>query len=175
MLTLFIILVIMIMILFFPVPLKIYIVYKDKKLYINFFKINLLNKKNFNLKSKRSNKNLLYTIKKSTKLIKYISNIKSKPKIDIKINFNYGFEDAATTAIFYGIFNSSIILIIKVFSALFKIRKYKATIIPNFNKQCLKIEITSIIHISFAKIIYVIILLIVENSKLRRSISTSRI
>ncbi|WP_446899092.1 DUF2953 domain-containing protein [Clostridium sp. LBM24168] len=163
-----------IMALFLPVPLKIRVSYDNKKIYINFFNIDILNKftsnqKKFKLESNRSKKNLSYTIKKIKSIIRYLLNSKSKFRINIKINIYYGLDDAADTAILYGVLHSLTPILFIFISKLFKIGKKNINITPYFNKNYFKIEITSIIYISFAKIIYIIIFLSVENLASKKS------
>lgn len=163
--------------LFIPIPLKIRFTYENKKIYINFFNIDILNKftsnkKKFRLRSNKSTGNLSYTIKKIKSILEYLRDSRSKFRIDIKINILYGLDDAADTAILYGILHSLTPILFILVSRLFRIEKNQVAITPYFNKNYFKIETTSIIYISVVKIIYIIIFLAVENSGFKSSKST---
>lgn len=153
-----------IFLLFIPIPLKIYILYKNNKLIIRFY--------NFSLYPSKDLKNMSLTVakvKEKSKLtvdfrkafdkhtIKQIFHrfCKSKLKPSLKLDFNldYGFEDAALTGLSYGILNSFFAPFKNILSSLFKIKKFQLNAMPDFNGSKLNLEIKSIIYINIVQII----------------------
>ncbi|AND84560.1 DUF2953 domain-containing protein [Clostridium tyrobutyricum] len=167
------IVILFLIIIFIPFPVKLHIFYNNKKLNLYFFNINILNKitsnkKEFNINSANSIKQLATTIKKSRMVFKRLLKIKYKPKINIDIDIVYGLDDAAYTAILYGLINSLTHSLLIILSRLFILKKQKINIKPCFNKSYFKLEINSIIYVSFVKIIYIILSLYIDNKSLKK-------
>lgn len=157
---------------FIPLPIKIHAKYFDKKLRMFFFNIDILNKitsnrEVFNLDKRSQRSSLTRTLKKFTRLTQLITNIKPKSKIDIFADIRYGTCDAAYTAILYGFINSLFPFLFQIILKIFKLGRHNINITPDFNRAYLEMEINCIIHISFAKLIYVIILITTHESKFR--------
>ena len=73
---------------------------------------------------------------------------------------DYSLNDAARTAIFYGTLCQTPPIIYVLLNILFKLGKYNFKINPIFEDRLfLKIETSSIFFLSFANIIYIIIIL----------------
>ncbi|AOR23872.1 DUF2953 domain-containing protein [Clostridium taeniosporum] len=163
--------IILIILIFIPIPLKISIYYSSDNYYVKLYKFTIiskeklktkkhnLNSKSKSTKTKKKNLNISSMIHKKY-LIKQLYNSKYKPKINIKGTLDYSLNDAAHTAISYGILSQISPIFYFALGVLFKINKFKFNIKPLFkNKFLVKFEISSIIFISIVKIIYVLIII----------------
>lgn len=168
-----------IFLLFIPMPLKIYILYKNNKLIIRFYKFpiypskDLKNISTSNAKAKEKSKLTVdlrkvfdkYTIKQ---IFYRFSKSKLKPSLKLDFNLDYGFEDAALTGLSYGLLNSFFAPLQNILSSLFKIKKLQLNAIPDFNGSKLNLEIKSIIYINIVQIInicFIIGLIILKSYK----------
>ncbi|MBV4419426.1 DUF2953 domain-containing protein [Clostridium tyrobutyricum] len=160
-------------IIFIPFPVKLHVFYNNKKLHLYFFNINILNKitsnkKRFDINSANSTRQLAKTIRKFRIVFKRLLKIKYKPQISIDIDMVYGLDDAAYTAILYGLINALTPSLLILLSKLFILKKQEINIKPCFNKSYFKLEINSIIYVSFVKIIYIILSLYIDNKSLKK-------
>ncbi|NFO31051.1 DUF2953 domain-containing protein [Clostridium botulinum] len=164
-------LLILMIIILLPIPLKISIYYSFDNYYIKLYKFTIISKEkiknkkqNSNIKSKSHKKkkdslNILNMIHKKY-LIEKLYDSKFKPKINLKGDLSYSLNDAAHTAIFYGILSQINPIFYFALSILCKINKFKFNINPIFNDKFLvKLEISSIIFISIVNVIYILILI----------------
>lgn len=173
-LTLFIIMFFM----FFPIPLKFYIYYYNNCYYIKLYNFTLFNNAAFEKKKEQirykknnppiKNKKKFWFSKlfKSAKyadlkvIINKLHNSKFKPVITWNSNFEYSFNDASRTAVSYGILSNIPSIFYFFINIIFRSKKYKFKVIPQFvNRMLLKFEAKSIIFISFANIIYIAFIL----------------
>ena len=168
---------IILLIFFVPIPIKINIHYSSINYYIKLYGFTIIsqkkseNKKKLAPKVKPKTENQPNAFKKFYKninfksleyrvLISKLYNSKFKPLLKIDLLFNYSLNDAARTAIFYGVLYQTPPLIYSLINIPFKTFKFNFKINPIFeDKFLLKIETSSIIFISFANIIYIIIIL----------------
>lgn len=171
---LFFILLVILLIFFIPIPIKLNIYYSAADYYIKLYRFTILSKNKLENKKKNLNKDEP-VIKKKRKYIplfdKEISaksiisdfiklNIKFKPLLRIKFSLEYSLNDSARTAISYGILCQTPPIIYTLLKIPFSIRKFNYNITPVFeDKFLLKIETSSIIFLSLANIIYMIIIL----------------
>ena len=147
---------ILIILFFIPIPIKFSFIYNNKSLNLYIYdrkislksikehatrSINKLNDNNNNIKK------LLLTLEKN----------KFKPILDLSIKINYGFEDASITAISYGLIQMLCSVNYPILINFFNVKAYKFELNPKFNKELLKIQIKSIIWISIAKTIFIFI------------------
>lgn len=160
----------LIILLFIPIPIKIYIIYDENTLTLK------LGNKVFSLdKLKFKNINKDFLIKKINKkesmqklsfksILGYFKNASSKPKLQINVDLNYGFEDAYITAISYGIFYSIYPFILTLINSCFTIKKESFYIKPHFNKNknVFNFKIKGIFFMSIAKIMYIYIYLLIK-------------
>lgn len=172
---LFYIFLVILLILFIPIPIKINIYYSTVDYYVKLYNFTIISKAKLRRKKDTSRK-VEHKIKKkrkfTSKLKKEIdfkaalsdlakSNQKFKPPLKIKLSLEYSLNDAARTAIFYGLLFQVPPLVYILLKVPFNIRKFNYKIIPIFeDKFLLKIETSSIIFLSFANIIYMIIILL---------------
>lgn len=174
---LFFILLVILLIIFLPIPIKINICYSGVNYYIKLYGFTIIspqktrNTKRFFHKAEstlkdKSNKLKNFYKKIDFKSLEYkalISKLytsKFKPFLKINLLLDYSLNDSARTAIFYGVLCQTPPLIYLILNIMFNIRKFNLKINPVFeDKFFLKIETSSIFFLSFANIIYIIIIL----------------
>ncbi len=173
---LFIIFIIILIILFLPLPIKIKLEYSNKNLVIKLYKYMIFSSlngvenkylkkliknkpkiKDNNIKSK-SQRNLIKKISYK-KLYKNISTNKLKPKIKLNASLIYGIDDAAVSAILYGLLCNIPTLLYFILNIIFKVKNLSFDIKPKFNTTLLTFGITSIFYFNIANIIYMLFLL----------------
>jgi hypothetical protein len=157
-------------IIFIPLPIKIDIFASTNNYYLKLYGFNILKKEkkeDINTKIPEINKTKKTSILKrlSTKnfiyLLKLLNKSKFKPTLRIKGYFSYSLGDAAKTAVFYGILHTFFPLLLFALNIIFKIKKFHLPIKPVYeDKFIAEFQITSIITLSFAQIIYISILLV---------------
>lgn len=145
------ILIILIFLLSTPIPVKLKIVYKNGQFTVYIYNMKL---SKTTLKGRKKDKgktnltNLLNTFLS-------LKNNKLKPVIKLDVNFTYGFDDPAYTAIVYGLICSSYRIFTDILSSMFKIKKYHIHVLPSMNKVICDFQLNSIIFINLVKIIYI--------------------
>ena len=157
--------------LFIPIPFKLKVHFSNDNIYIKLYNFTIYKKAANNTSNDNASKNKAAKMKKKSKKnslstkgkIKLISSIKEnkfKPNLYIEGFFKYSLDDAAITAISFGIINTYAPLLTWILSVVFKIKKFKLPITPLF-KDYLFIysEINCIFTISIAKTIFIVILL----------------
>lgn len=175
---LFFIFLVILIIIFIPIPIKFNIYYSGINYYIKFCGITIISqkkvekKKNISLKTELKSKKKTNNFSKLLKKIDFKSseyktiisklyNSKFKPILKINIFIDYSLNDAAKTAIFYGVLCQTPPTLYLILSILFKLNKFNFKVNPIFeDKLFLKIETSSIFFLSFANIIYIIIILL---------------
>lgn len=170
--------IIIIIILFLPIPL-IFKIQADKlclniKVYgFTIFNTSEIKKNNIdklnnkmNILKPKQKKSFIYKkliAKKRFRLIKLaklISDNKYKPVLSLKYKLNYSFEDAATTAITYGLLYNAHTMFLVFFQKLFYVKKCNSSITPKFiGNNSFKFNLTSIIYLNIVQIIYILYLL----------------
>ncbi|WP_175412928.1 DUF2953 domain-containing protein [Clostridium sp. AWRP] len=141
---------------FIPIPLKIRINCSNKTFSLKIYNLNVIDKINLkdnnpSLKGKKKSSSLINNFKINLKSLK---NLKFKPHIKIKVKLVYGLDDAAYTAITYGLIPTLITFIFALIKNIFVVKKKEIHVKPVFNSFYFNLEISSIIYISLAKIIY---------------------
>lgn len=173
-------------ILFFPVPFKIKISISNNDIFIKFYNFTLFKKsfqedkdnamqnktpeieKTKKKKKKKSTSFKKLSFKSKMKFIPIIKENKFKPCLYLDGFFKYSLNDAAKTAVSFGIIHTYAPIITSVLSIVFKIKKFKFPITPIFKDSFIIIsEINCIITISIAKTIYIGILLINNYIKIK--------
>jgi len=175
---LFFIFFVILLIFFIPIPVKFNIYYSLVNYYVKLYGLTIISKKKSVQKKMRYheakpslkkehkffssfyNKVDLKYIVDYKSLISTFYNLKFKPLLKMKFSLDYSLNDAAKTAIFYGILYQTPPLVYLLINIPFQTYKFNFKINPIFeDKFLLKIETSSIIFISFANIIYIIIIL----------------
>jgi len=154
------------LIFFIPIPIKFSIYYSTIDYYVKLYGFTVLSQKEIHRKVEANIKKednfflKLYKYIDWKSLISTINNLKFKPSLKTKLYLDYSLNDAARTAIFYGVLSQLPPLIYILIKVPFNISKFDFKIKPIFKDMfLLKIETSSIIFISFANIIYIIIIL----------------
>ena len=174
-----------ILLIIFPIPIKIEVSFIDNILFFKLFnKLIFTSKDGIQLKllrkfleskSKKNNIDHSYKEKENPKkerikakkrsreiafikLYNYISNNKFKPLIKIKGYLDYGIEDAALCALLYGILNILPGFLYFILSIVFDVTNLRLNINPRFNKTHLSFGITGIFYFNLANIIYILFL-----------------
>lgn len=155
-----IILCILIILFFIPLPLKIKANYIDNKFNFYLYNMNLTDKVLYIRKKinrtidKRDDE--VPKIKNTLKLaLDIMSDIKYKPSLKIKLNAIYGLDNAAYTALLHGFITSFYPILIQLINIIFNVRESNIKVHPEFNKLVLILEINSIIFVNLAKVIYI--------------------
>ncbi|NMM61344.1 DUF2953 domain-containing protein [Clostridium sp. P21] len=150
--------IIIILILLVPIPIKFKVRYIDNKLDIHIYNIDLTSKIKYSSKkvSIKNKDKQPFTLRSLKLLLSLLNRNSFKPTLRFKLNFEYGLDDAAYTAVFYGLISSLYPLIIMMLKYPFNIKKHSICITPNLNKLILKLELNSIIFVNFAKVIYIL-------------------
>lgn len=167
--------------LFMPIPLKLSIKYLDDFYEIKFYKINLLSSdggiikkfiKDDTVKKYDTSHNIKEEVEEKAQekirdtkfsmilLFKNLSNNRYKPYFKVNSNIDFSVNDAAGTAILYGLLNSLNPIIFKILSTFFKIKNFDNKFNPIFkDKYIINISIMCILTINIAKIIYMLFLI----------------
>lgn len=165
---------VLIVIIFFPIPLKLkFITFnKDYNIYLyNFSFKKLIEKKTKSTISKSKKKPKIEKEPKTKKiidksgLISSLKNNKFKLKLKFTLLLDYGLDDAFNAAMIFPLFNSISPFLFFILEIPFSIKKYRMSVSPKFNCNFIKLEIESIIFLSIAKIIYMTILILKNISK----------
>jgi hypothetical protein len=149
------------MFLFFPLSIKLSVIYKDGKLHIFLFNKQLNIKKKIGkytaspVTAKRAEFKFINFLPDNMRKPLYkLSDCNHKLTARIKFDLNYGFDDAAATGIFYGVLSGLNSVLYNQFSYLLKIKEYKYNIIPHYNDPMFNFRLNCIISFNLAKIIY---------------------
>lgn len=145
--------------LFIPIPIKISVKILNNKYYIYVYgkelKMNTKNEKSTN--KHHDKKDFKNTLKSAFKFINRLKEHPFKPTLKLKINLNYGLDDAALTGITYGFFNALFYSFFPILNTIFKIKCFNVDIHPLFNEKKFYLCATSIIYINIVKIIYIVL------------------
>ena len=177
--TFLIIIFFILVLLFIPIPFKLRFYFSQDNIYIKFYNFTIF-KKSFNevltksnneeikdkatkinRKTRRKYKVTPLSTKGKITFISLMNKNKFKPKLYLKGFFNYSLEDAAFTAISFGMINTYAPILTWALSIVFNIKKLNIPINPTF-KNCFFFhsEINCIFTISIAKTIFIAVLLI---------------
>ncbi|MBU3180439.1 DUF2953 domain-containing protein [Clostridium psychrophilum] len=147
-------------ILLFPIPIKITLKYLNKVLEIYLYNKKLKLKKVSKIDSKKNSesnppKKILQSLNfYDIKLIIYkIKNLKFKPTIFLNTKVEYGFDDAAFVAILFGLIHSIYGLLYDLLIKFVKVKNIDFKVIPHFKENNLNMEISCIIYINLAKVV----------------------
>ena len=144
-------LIIILLILLLPIPIKVSICYSKENYYIKLYKFTIL---------KKRTKNGVENNFDPKKIIKALDRNKFKPTLRLEGSLSYSLNDAAKTAISYGAISATMPLILRVINVLFKSKKFKFPITPQFKDDFIvNFDIKSIIFLSVAQIIYMLFLI----------------
>lgn len=82
-----------------------------------------------------------------------------KPKLKVWLDFKYSLDDAANTALLYGVLQNTLATVFNLLNAFLKLQVKEFKIIPLFNNTTgFFLKIKGIFYINLAKIIYILFL-----------------
>lgn len=154
-------------IILFPIPIKLTLKYSNKVLEIFIYNKKIKVKTHSNVVQKtivkintRNKFFKSFTFSDFKFIIYKYMKLKFKPTITLNTKLEYGFDDAALVAILFGLFHSAYSFLYLTLLNFAKIKKINLKIIPYYEKNDLNMEVLSIIYISLAKIIYMAFIMI---------------
>ncbi|AYE35666.1 DUF2953 domain-containing protein [Clostridium septicum] len=175
-----IIILLIILIFLLPIPLKITLYRNKKYFHIKIFNIVLLspekgvlndllkksNKKNSKTSFNENNRNKNILFKRKNKKLSLISlyhsivNNRFKPWFKLNGKIDFALDDAAYTAIGYGLLCNLHPILYGILKQAFLVKKFKLEINPHFNEdKILNFTIYSIIYFNLAHAIYILYLI----------------
>lgn len=181
------ILAIVTLVLLFPIPIKITLIYANEiftlKIYNKVIIPSKTKKTKAKNKYKRSDYVKTHNEEKISKLkfkdlkgiIELFINSKFKFTLRTKFRVDYSIEDAAINAITYGFLYQITAFISTILNLFFKVKNFTPTINIKYNKNFFKFESTSIIFINIAKIIYMVIVIFYHLIKVRKTSSFDKV
>lgn len=159
-------LIIIIIFLIIPIKLKFTVLYQDRFINVYIFNKELkikekVSEEEANVKNaKRAERFIKKLLPQDIEtVIDKLNKNRFKSKLKLKLEINFGFEDAALTGITSGIFHSFSPVMYVLSSKIFNITNYDYILNPQFNNPMLNIRILSIISTNLAKIIYMLFII----------------
>ncbi|MBW9144162.1 DUF2953 domain-containing protein [Clostridium sp. CM027] len=157
-----------IIIILFPIHLKITLKYSNKILGIYIYNKKLKVKKVLKNGNKNDLKGSLKEnffkslILSDIKLITYkIKKLKFKPTLTLNTKLEYGFDDAALVAILFGLIHSTYSFLYLILTDFVKVKNIDLKVNPHFKKNDFVMEISSIIYVNLAKITYIAFIMLI--------------
>lgn len=168
----FILLIIMLIILT-PIPIKFSVFYENKVLNVKLYNFSIISKstnttdrnlesKFINILNKKQNKKFNLNYKRFLKNFS-LNLTKYNLKLPIKLlgNLNYSLGDAYRTAIMYGGLSSILAFLYRYMSSIFNFSNSNFSINPSFKDYSfVTVNFKCILYVSFGKIIYMMILIL---------------
>lgn len=181
------ILAIVTLVLLFPIPIKITLIYANEIFTLKIYNKVIIPSKTKKTKAKNKNKRSDYVkthneekisklkFKDLKGIIELFVNSKFKFTIRTKFRVDYSIEDAAINAITYGFLYQITAFISTILNLFFKVKNFTPTINIKYNENLFKFESTSIIFINIAKIIYMVIVIFYHFIKVRKTSSFDKV
>ena len=181
------ILAIVTLVLLFPIPIKITLIYANEIFTLKIYNKVIIPPKTKKAKAKNENKWNDYVkthneekisklkFKDLKGIIELFINSKFKFTIRTKFRMDYSIEDAAINAITYGFLYQITAFISTILNLFFKVKIFTPTINIKYNENFFKFESTSIIFINIAKIIYMVIVIFYHLIKVRKTSSFDKV
>ena len=181
------ILAIVTLVLLFPIPIKITLIYANEIFTLKIYNKVIIPSKTKKTKAKNKNKRSDYVkthneekisklkFKDLKGIIELFINSKFKFTIRTKFRVDYSIEDAAINAITYGFLYQITAFISTILNLFFKVKNFTPTINIKYNENLFKFESTSIIFINIAKIIYMVIVIFYHFIKVRKTSSYDKV
>jgi len=181
------ILAIVTLVLLFPIPIKITLIYANEIFTLKIYNKVIIPSKTKKTKAKNKNKRSDYVktdneekisklkLKDLKGIIELFINSKFKFTLRTKFRVDYSIEDAAINAITYGFLYQITAFISTILNLFFKVKNFTPTINIKYNENFFKFESTSIIFINIAKIIYMFIVIFYHLIKVRKTSSFDKV
>ena len=198
--TVLLVFIVLLFLILVPIPIKLMLYTSENCIYIKFYNILLfssekeaiiselikklfikISSKSSNKATKKKNNNNPLTLNPFTKLFKnkkisivtLYKNLtlnKLKPKFILRGNINFELEDAAITAITYGLASNLVPILNFALSKFFRVKDLSIHICPHFKgENILNLKLTSIISLNIAQIISISIL-IIKSFKIKKEV-----
>ncbi len=181
------ILAIVTLVLLFPIPIKITLIYANEIFTLKIYNKVIIPSKTKKNKARNENKWSDYVktpneekisklkFKDLKGIIELFINSKFKFTIRTKFRVDYSIEDAAINAITYGFLYQITAFISTILNLFFKVKNFTPTINIKYNENFFNFESTSIIFINIAKIIYMVIVIFYHLIKVRKTSSFDKV
>ncbi|WP_346885095.1 DUF2953 domain-containing protein [Clostridium sp. UBA4395] len=181
------ILAIVTLVLLFPIPIKITLIYANEIFTLKIYNKVIIPSKSKKTKAKKKDKWSDYVktpneeeisklkFKDLKGIIELFIHSKFKFTIRTKFTVDYSIEDAAINAITYGFLYQITAFISTILNLFFKLKNFTPTINIKYNENFFKFESTSIIFINIAKIIYMVIVIFYHLIKVRKTSSFDKV
>ena len=181
------ILAIIILVLLFPIPIKITLIYADEIFTLKIYNKVIIPSKSKKTKAKKKNKPKVYIetpgeeetsklkIKDIKEIIDFFINTKLKFNIRTNVDIEYAIEDAAINAIAYGFLHQITAFISTILNLFFKVKNFVPNINIKYNENFFKFKSTSIIFINIAKIICIVIAIFYHYKRGRKNSSFHKV
>lgn len=168
MIILLVILAVLAIILFLPIPLIIDFEYENSAFLLRIYNIKIdtskiLKKRSTQIRIKKAKKKInLIDIKN---ILSVLSTCRLKPRISFNLDLGFGLDDAALTGFTYGIIWCIYPVLNYITNIIFTIKECKLNITPYFNDKLLKFDFHGIIVTSLAKAIYIFLYTFIKVNK----------
>ncbi len=175
------------MVLLFPIPIKITLIYSEEiftlKLY-NKIIIPSKNKKKVvkknvshkdNLQEEKKEKPSKFKLRDIKNITDFLVTNKFKFSLRTKLDVDYSTQDAAVNAIVYGLLYQGLAVISTIFNLFFKVKNLDSCINTKYNENYFKFKSTSIIFINIAKVIYMFVSIFYRLNKGRTKSSFKKV
>lgn len=171
--------VIFVLILFCPIPLKITLQYMDGIFILKLFNKTLIPSKKKKIKNKKAKatkdfaeipkekKASKFKISDGIDIVNFLRNTKVKFTLRTKYELEYSIEDAAINALVYGLLHQLNAILYTLLKSFFKVKRFDPLIKTKYNDNYFNIKISSIIMLNLAKIIYIILFIYYQYMKKR--------
>jgi len=168
------------LILLFPIPIKITLIYSKEIFTLKIYNKTIIPSEGKKTEKKRQQKPKKhietfggeeiskFKLKDIKDIFEFFINSKLKASIRTKINVEYAIEDAAANAIAYGFLHQFTGFIAVILNLFFKVNDFNSSINTKYNENFFKFKSSSIIFINIATIIYMITVIFYRYKKGRK-------
>jgi hypothetical protein len=162
----YVVLGIVFLILFIPIPLHLKVNYSENKLHFFIYGKKVALKRRVTKKVQHNVKSTDYIGKFKHYFVFFRHTLENlthshlKPKLYLNYKLNIGFEDALETAIVFGVLNEFPPMIYSYLHKLFVVKNYEFSLTPDFNDVTIDLDVNSILKISIANTIYIVIIIL---------------
>ena len=156
------------LIVLFPIPLKINLIYDKGILTLKLFNKTIIPSKGKNAKKKKENEPEKYVetpsgekiskfkLRDIKDIFRFLMDTNVKFSLKTKIDIEYSIDDAALNAIAYGLIYQVLSTVHILLKSLFNVKAFKTSTKMKYNENFFKFNMTSIVIVNIAKIIYII-------------------
>lgn len=169
------------LILLFPIPIKITLIYNKGIFTLKLFNKIIIPWKEKKAEKKKAKKPTNYVetpsgekiskfkVQDGIDIIKFLRNTKVKFTLRTKLHIEYAIEDAAVNAVVYGLLFQATSALYSLLKCFLKVKSFKPSIEMKYNENYFNVTSTNIIIVNLAKIIYIIVFVYYQYLKKRDS------